>query len=90
MKRHPEPPAVIVVSDSDQEDCGSQSDSSIVSLVSSIASILRALLKPRALHAPLHPDVANPSLCHAIVVSLPLPIQEYVNAQPEANYMKSS
>ena len=38
---HPDPPAVIVVNDSDQEDCGgSQSDTSTVSLVNSIASIL--------------------------------------------------
>jgi hypothetical protein len=38
---HPDPPAVIVVSDSDQEDCGgSQSDTSIVSLVDGIAGIL--------------------------------------------------
>jgi hypothetical protein len=35
---HPDPPAVIVVNDSDQEDCGgSQSDTSIVSLVDGIA-----------------------------------------------------
>lgn len=33
MKGHPNPPAVIVVSDSDQDDCGSQSDASIVSLI---------------------------------------------------------
>ena len=38
---HPDPQAVIVVNDSDQEDCGgSQSDTSIVSLVDGISSIL--------------------------------------------------
>jgi len=38
---HPDPPVVIVVNDSDQEDCGgSQSDTSSVSLVDSTASIL--------------------------------------------------
>jgi hypothetical protein len=35
---HTDPPAVIVINDSDQEDCdGSQSDTSIVSLVDAIA-----------------------------------------------------
>ena len=38
---HPDPPAVIVVNDSDQEDRGdSQSDTSIVSLVDDISGIL--------------------------------------------------
>jgi hypothetical protein len=34
---HPDPPAVIVVSDSDRDD-GSQSDTSIVSLVNSLST----------------------------------------------------
>lgn len=38
---HPDPPVVIVVNDSDQEDCGgSQSDTSIISLVDDISTIL--------------------------------------------------
>lgn len=38
---HPDPSAVIVVNDSEQDDCnGSQSDTSIISLVDGIASTL--------------------------------------------------
>jgi hypothetical protein len=50
MKSHPDPPAVIVVSDSDQEDCSSQSDTSIVSLILSTARASRSTRSAKSRH----------------------------------------